>query len=93
MTQSATQKVKVTNRLGLHARPAMLLAETAQRFGSDVTVQRTDQDAGVDAKSIMQIMMLAATAGTELIIAANGNDADAAVQELAALVKAGFDEA
>jgi phosphotransferase system HPr (HPr) family protein len=41
----------------------------------------------------MQIMMLAATAGTELIIAANGNDADAAVQELAALVKAGFDEA
>ena len=41
----------------------------------------------------MQIMMLAATAGTELIIAASGNDADAAVQELAALVKAGFDEA
>ena len=93
MTQSATQKVKVTNRLGLHARPAMLLAETAQRFGSDVTVQRTDQDAEVDAKSIMQIMMLAATAGTELIIAASGNDADAAVQELTALVKAGFDEA
>ncbi len=71
----------------------MLLAETAQRFGSDVAVQRTDQDAEVDAKSIMQIMMLAATAGTELIIAASGNDADAAVQELAALVKAGFDEA
>jgi phosphotransferase system HPr (HPr) family protein len=92
MTPTAKQRVKVTNRLGLHARPAMLLAETAQRFGGDVTVQRADQDTGVDAKSIMQIMMLAATAGTELIIAATGDDAVEAVKELAALVAAGFDE-
>jgi phosphocarrier protein len=70
----------------------MLFAETAQRFGGEITVRRADQEAGVDAKSIMQIMMLAATAGTELIIVATGDDADAAVKELAALVSAGFDE-
>ena len=46
----------------------------------------------MDAKSIMQIMMLAATAGTELIIAATGDDVVEAVKELAALVAAGFDE-
>ncbi len=92
MNPTARKKVKVTNRLGLHARPAMLFAETAQRFGGEITVQRADQDSGVDAKSIMQIMMLAATAGTELIIVATGDDADAAVKELAALVAAGFDE-
>jgi phosphotransferase system HPr (HPr) family protein len=85
--------VKVQNRLGLHARPAMLLAETAQRFAADITVRRTDQDEAVDAKSIMKIMMLAATVGTELEITATGEGAEEAVRELVQLVQVGFDEA
>jgi phosphotransferase system HPr (HPr) family protein len=70
----------------------MLLAETAQRFAADITVRRTDQDEAVDAKSIMKIMMLAATAGTELEITATGEGAEEAVRDLVQLVKVGFDE-
>ena len=70
----------------------MLLAETAQRFAADITVRRTDQDEAVDAKSIMKIMMLAATAGTELEIRATGEGAEEAVRDLVQLVKVGFDE-
>ncbi len=92
MSAATIKKVTVTNRLGLHARPAMLLAETAQRFAADITVRRIDQSEPVDAKSIMQIMMLAATAGTELEISAKGDGAADAVRELTALVAAGFDE-
>jgi phosphotransferase system HPr (HPr) family protein len=92
VTASAHKKVKVSNRLGLHARPAMLLAETAQRFTADITVRRTDQDEAVDAKSIMKIMMLAATSGTELEITATGDGAEEAVRDLVQLVKVGFDE-
>ncbi len=84
--------VKISNRLGMHARPAMILAETAQGFDSDITVRRTDQDDSVDAKSIMQLMMLAATEGTELEIKADGHDAEQAVQRLIELIKSGFDE-
>jgi phosphotransferase system HPr (HPr) family protein len=84
--------VTITNRLGLHARPAMLLAELAQQFDAAVQLRRTDQDEAIDAKSIMQIMMLAATAGTEIEISANGDGAAEAVRELSALVAAGFDE-
>ncbi len=93
MISTATTKVTITNRLGLHARPAMLLAETAQQFDASILLRRTDQDETIDAKSIMQIMMLAATAGTEIEITASGDGATKAVEELAALVKAGFDEA
>ena len=70
----------------------MLLAETAQRFSAQVSIRRSGQDDVVDAKSIMQIMMLAATSGTELEITADGADADAAVDAMVDLVKAGFDE-
>ncbi len=89
---SASAHIKITNRLGMHARPAMILAETAQKFDSNITLRRTDQDAFVDAKSIMQLMMLAATQGTALIITANGEDAEDAVIELESLVKEGFNE-
>ena len=84
--------VKISNRLGMHARPAMILAETAQAFDSDITLRRTDQDDAVDAKSIMQLMMLAATEGTELEIKADGHDAEQAVKRLIELIRSGFDE-
>ena len=68
------------------------MAETAMRFDADISVRRLDQDAGVDAKSIMQLMMLAAVCGTELEFTASGTDADAAMSELTALVKGNFSE-
>ena len=90
MSSSAT--VTIVNRLGMHARPAMILAETAQEFSADITIRRMDQDNVVDAKSIMQLMMLAATKGTALEIKANGSDADSSVDRLVALIKNGFNE-
>ena len=69
----------------------MLLAEVAGRFSSSITVSHDAHDP-VDAKSIMQLMLLAATKGTNLHITADGDDASQAVQELESLVKAGFNE-
>ncbi len=88
---TATKTVKITNRLGMHARPAMLFAEVAGKFAATITVGHAESDQ-VDAKSIMQLMMLAATEGTALIIIADGEDADNATEELAALVDSGFNE-
>jgi len=88
---TATTTVTVKNRLGMHARPAMLFAEVAAKFVSSITVGH-DTGEPVDAKSIMQLMMLAATKGTKLTILADGDDADDAIDELKALVASGFNE-
>ncbi len=92
MSTTASAKVKITNRLGLHARPAMMFVEAASQFESDISARRTDQEETVDGKSIMQLMMLAATKGTKLRITAEGDDAQAACARLKALVDSGFDE-
>ncbi len=92
VSKTASAVVTVTNKLGLHARPATLFAETASRNQSDITVRRCDQNSPVDGKSIMQMMMLAATQGTQIEIAAKGSDAEAAVDALVSLVKSGFQE-
>ncbi len=85
--------MKIKNRLGLHARPAMAFVDMASLFESVITVQRTDGEGeAVDGKSIMQMMMLAATQGTELEITAEGADADDACDKLGSLVKSGFEE-
>ncbi len=84
--------VVIRNRLGLHARPAMSFVDLASGFKSDVTVRRQDSDEIIDGKSIMQMMMLAATQGTPLEVVADGNDAAAACAALKALVESGFDE-
>ena len=88
---TATTTVTVSNKLGMHARPAMLLAEVAGRFSSSIAVSHDAHDP-VDAKSIMQLMLLAATKGTNLHITADGDDANEAVQELESLINAGFNE-
>ncbi len=84
----------IKNRLGLHARPAMAFVDLACTFTSEITVRRTDNAPGdpVDGKSIMMMMMLAATQGTELEISATGDDADKACADLKALIDRGFDE-
>jgi len=86
----AQMRVTIRNQLGLHARPAMSFVDTANRFVCDIQVSKGDQV--VDGKSIMQMMMLAATQGTELTINAKGPDADTAVSTLRDLVDQKFNE-
>jgi len=88
---TATTTIIITNRLGMHARPAMLFAEIAGKFAAVITVGHQDSE-HVDAKSIMQLMMLAATEGTKLTINADGDDAEVAIRELVELVRSGFNE-
>ncbi len=85
-------KVKIRNKLGLHARPAMTFAEKASQFSSTIKVRRCDSSESVDGKSIMQILMLAGTKGTELEISADGEDASTALAALKTLVKDKFEE-
>jgi phosphocarrier protein len=85
-----TVKATVVNRLGLHARPAMVFVDLAVTFASEVQVRKGDTQ--VDGKSIMQVMMLAAGQGSELEIMTQGEDAEKAAAALKALVDGGFDE-
>lgn len=83
-------KVTIVNKLGLHARPAMCFVDAASAFSCSISVLRGAQS--VDGKSIMQMMMLAATKGTELEVVADGEDAEKAAATLKKLVESGFDE-
>ena len=67
-----TANLTICNKLGLHARAASKLAETANRFAADITVSR--DDTRIDAKSIMQLMMLAASKGTSITVEAEVNE-------------------
>ncbi|MEC7129422.1 MAG: HPr family phosphocarrier protein [Planctomycetota bacterium] len=82
----------VDNPLGLHARPAMLLAQKAAEYSSQITIGRKDREDSVDAKSIMHLLMLAATQGTTLEITAEGPDEAEAAEALAELVRTRFEE-
>lgn len=84
------RQVTIQNKLGLHARPAMQFVDIANQFQSGVKVWKGDQV--VDGKSIMQMMMLAATEGTPLRIVAEGEDAERALEALEKLVNGRFGE-
>ena len=86
----AEQKVSIRNLMGLHARAAAKFVRLSSTFESEILVRFRDME--VDGKSIMGVMMLAATPGSELLISACGTDEDAAVAELADLVRTGFGE-
>jgi phosphocarrier protein len=90
MPDHAEAKVTIVNRLGLHARPAMTFVDLAVQFESEIRVRKGEHE--VDGKSIMQMMMLAAGKGSELVIRAEGADAEKAVASLRALIESGFDE-
>ncbi len=92
MSNTASAIVTIANKLGLHARPATLFAEMASGVEADIKVRRCDYGDAVDGKSIMQMMMLAATTGTEIEITAAGNNASQAVETLVKLVESGFKE-
>jgi len=78
------RSVKIVNKNGLHARPAAELVKTASRFQSEITMVRDDLE--VNGKSIMGVMMLAAECGAELLVRADGPDAEQAVSAIADLV-------
>ncbi len=82
--------VIVVNQLGMHARAAAKFVHLATRFESRITVAR--QARQMDGKSIMGLLLLAASRGSTIKIAAEGSDAQQAVDELAALVESGFGE-
>jgi phosphocarrier protein HPr len=82
--------VRIVNRLGLHARAAARFVHTANRFRSKVTVRRDTRH--MDGKSILGILLLAASPGTLLELCADGADETEAVAALADLVSGGFGE-
>lgn len=84
------QNVKIVNKLGLHARPASLIVQTAMSFSSNVYIIKEETKA--DAKSIMGILMLAAACGTELKIQTDGADEDEALEKMVELFNNGFGE-
>lgn len=85
-----SREVEIVNRLGLHARAAARFVHTATRYKSRVTVSRDGRV--MDGKSILGILLLAASQGTRLVVSADGEDEEAAVEALAALVAARFGE-
>ncbi len=85
-----SKELMVTNKLGVHARPAALFVKTASRFDCEIFVEKDGET--VNGKSIMGIMMLAAGPGTRIHVHAKGQDAAQAVHELEALLKRKFDE-
>jgi phosphocarrier protein len=82
--------VPIPNRLGLHARPAAMFVRIASRYRSEIWVSKEGEE--VNGKSIMGLMMLAAGQGSKLHIRCEGADADNAMEDLEALIKAGFNE-
>lgn len=86
----AETKVTVCNRKGLHARAAAAFVKCASSFGSEISVEKDGQT--VDGCSILSLMMLAASQGTEICIRADGEDAGEAAEALAKLVNSGFGE-
>ncbi len=80
----------IKNKLGLHARAAAQLVQTCNRFHADITVSKDGMD--VNGKSIMGILMLAAARGSKIVIAAEGDDAEQALQAMGKLIEDGFGE-
>jgi phosphotransferase system HPr (HPr) family protein len=89
----STLKIKVTHPAGLHARPASLFVQTANKFSSEVSVKNlTDKSDVVNAKSILNVLTLGVMKDHEIEITANGDDAESALQALKVLIEDNFGE-
>jgi len=84
MMKRVEKKIVVRNKQGLHARPAALFVQIANKFDATIKVQKDDQI--VNGKSIMGILMLAAEKDSEVLLIAEGVDSEAAVNELEMLL-------
>ena len=87
---SVTRELTVSNKLGIHARPAAMFVKTANRFKCNILVEKDGET--VNGKSIMGLMMLAAGPGSKLKVQADGNDAPQAMSELESLLDHKFGE-
>src|SRR3954462_2654333 len=85
-----TKDLMVSNKLGIHARPAAMFVKVANRYSCDIFVEKDGEK--VNGKSIMGLMMLAAGPGSKLTVHAEGQDASQALSELETLLKRKFDE-
>ena len=90
MGAEVRKAMEIVNKLGLHARAAAKLVGLASRFGSEIRIRRDDREA--DAKSIMSVMMLAASKGVGVEVVARGDDAADAVDAIERLIAGRFGE-
>ena len=91
LVKAVEKRLKIENRLGLHARPAALVAQLAGRFQAEISIV-SEENIVADAKSILSILMLGASCGSELRILAEGIDASAALEAIKGLFDGKFDE-
>lgn len=84
MSVTLKKKIIIKNKQGLHARPAALFVQVANKYDSNISVKKDNQT--VNGKSIMGILMLAVEQGSEIVITARGTDAQGAILELEKLV-------
>ena len=85
-----SKELQIINPLGLHARAAAKLVQLASRYGSEITLTKGDKSA--NAKSIMKVMMLAASRGSVVEVSTTGNDEDDALSAITTLIEDGFGE-
>ena len=84
------ETIRIINRQGLHARPAALLVQVTSKFTAKIEFECNDTR--VNGKSIMGVMMLAAAKGSDLIVYADGDDAEESIQGIRELIERKFDE-
>jgi phosphocarrier protein len=87
---TCTQEFTITNKLGMHARPAAQFVKRASKYTCNIWVDKDDEQ--VNGKSIMGLMMLAAGQGAKLTLTTEGSDAESAMTELGTLIQSGFDD-
>ena len=81
-----SKKIVVKNKQGLHARPAAVFVQIANKYDSRITVKRDNDNEEVNGKSIMGILMLGVENGTTIIIEAEGEDAHLAIEDLEKII-------
>ena len=88
--QAEARELVVLNKLGIHARPAAMFVKVANRFASNILVEKDGEQ--INGKSIMGLMMLAAGPGTKILVSCEGDDCNAAMDAIVELIKRKFDE-
>ena len=88
--EEVQQQIKITNSLGLHARPASLFVKVATNFKSEIIVEKDGEE--VNGKSLMGLLMLAAAVGSIIKVSAKGEDCDKALQAIVELIERKFEE-
>ena len=86
------RRVFISNRLGLHARASATLVRRASQFTSQIELLREDTGQSADGKSILSVLLLAASQGTSIIVRANGTDEVWAADQIAYLIEQRFGE-